>query len=154
MAQIRVTQADWDAVDAVVDALTWGDPTDANTCAKMADYLPTLRGLAKKLQNALRKEIAPVGMSLARAEAALAGCQKYARFAGGSPARTVKQLRDYKVTEEQLAAVGAWVDRQPWLRGTVSLRGIMNKWEDWLAKALADSRAEATYTGPAPMEDA
>lgn len=77
-------------------------------------------------------------------------CGKAARLEAADPGFWIRlgRLAAKKGVEVgQLGVVGRWVDQQEWLR-SVTLGDVLQKWEDWYAKARsAESRLTPTLAG-------
>lgn len=64
--------------------------------------------------------------------------------------RAAATARNVHATVEDARVVGAWLGRQGWMRGTMTVLGVLNKWDDWLGRARAEApptRAEEGYGG-------
>ena len=49
-----------------------------------------------------------------------------------------RQLGEHGATPEDAKLLGAWLARQKWLKGSLTLLSIVKKWADWLARARAE----------------
>ena len=108
-------------------------------------HMQALMRLMEKLD---KPQVKLEGLSLADAENALAGCSKYVPYVGGNPYPLTASLARLKINDDQLQAVGQWIDRQSWLRGGVALGTILRNWANWLAQAVnEEGRLRGTWAG-------
>lgn len=79
---------------------------------------------------------APKGVQVQPVEDALVAAShgKVIKLEGGH-AIASRRCTDNRVTPEDAALVGAWMARQGWLTGPMTLLDVLNKWPSWLPKA-------------------
>lgn len=143
--KVTITQAEEQALAWAWDRAVQANLRDRGKTAK------SLEGLLVKAQKS-RAPQESTGLSLRDAEQALAGCSKYAPFAGGDAHALCRQLARLRVTPEQLRLVGEWVDSQPWLQ-SVDLGLVLGKWSGWLSRAAAMPRTTNGFIKPAGFVD-
>lgn len=134
MRAVRFTKAE---VAAIRACMTGGAP-DAKS----------MSSVLRKLEEAEAE--APVGVNASAIEAALESTArgKVVRLVGGGLyARASKQATSVGATVEGARAIGAWLARQGWLREPVTVLTVLNKWGEWLPRALATAPPPAAREG-------
>lgn len=79
----------------------------------------------------------------------LAANPKVANMAEAGPgwwARASKRFTEVGATPEKATVLGQWILAQTWLDGQVGWGTVLNKWEDWYARASQSAATEASPT--------
>ena len=128
MKGVRFTKAEVAVIKSAIQLLCspWG--------SSGADEKAASRVIAK-LDAA---ETAPAGVDVGPLEEALMkeSRGKVIKLLGGYAVAS-RRATQMKVTVEEAVAVGAWMSRQSWLTGPMTLLDVFNTWYQWLPKARA-----------------
>lgn len=95
--------------------------------------------------------IAPTQTSAGPIEAALVATSRgrvvKLETTGSVWARAARMAASVGATADGAGAVGAWLSRQSWLRGTLTVIDVLKKWPEWSAKARAEASAAGLPEG-------
>jgi hypothetical protein len=137
---IRLTKAERGALQEWLENLgnpPMGGPT--NKEAKLA---------ASILEKLRESEESPKGVDIVPIEEALVAAARGKVIAlEGGHARASVQAKAVGATPEGAAMVGAWMARQGWLTGPMTVLDVLNKWYMWLPKARATEPPPALAPG-------
>lgn len=85
----------------------------------------------------------PLSLSLADSILQLHGGKNYAPWAGGNAALMVNRMKALGVTALEIEEVAVWLGAQNWIRAPFPLGQILNKWDEYRARAKAGNNAPA-----------
>jgi hypothetical protein len=110
-------------------------------------------GKGEKLSKAILDKVAaseesPKGVDIVPIEEALVAAARGKVIAlEGGHARASVQAKAVAATPETATMVGAWMARQGWLTGPMTVLDVLNKWYMWLPKARATEPPPALSPG-------